>query len=79
MSREAALRLRAELKVDEVRARARIVEALETTGGNAVRAARLLGIGQRTMARWLNDPGVAAEAKRIRDHGKRRGERTGEA
>lgn len=75
MSREAALDLRAELRVDEVKARARIVSAFEATGGNAVRAARLLGIGHRTIARWLKDPGVAAEVQRIRDKAKRDRER----
>jgi DNA-binding NtrC family response regulator len=45
--------------LDEIERRA-IVRALEATGGNRTRAAKLLGISERTLRNKLNSPGTNA-------------------
>ena len=72
----AAERLRAAWLHDPPAARVAIIRALETTGGNATRAAELLGISHRTMLRYLRDSGVAAAAERLR--AARRGKANGQ-
>ena len=59
---EAARLLRARLVAVPVEARAEIVRAFELSRGNAVQAARLLGIGHRTMLRIMHDEAGIAEA-----------------
>lgn len=68
--REETARLRAQLLVTPVEGRAAVVAALERTGGNATRAARLLGVPKRTFDRILHDAGIAAELERIRTKAK---------
>ena len=45
--------------LDEIERRA-IVRALAATGGNRTRAAKLLGISERTLRNKLNSPGTNA-------------------
>ena len=49
--------------LEEIERRA-IVRALEATGGNRTRAAKLLGISERTLRNKLNSPKAGASARR---------------
>lgn len=68
---DAALLLSAEWRSDRMGARAKVVRAFELASGNAVKAAGLLGIGHRTILRYLKDAGVKDEVKKIRDRQKK--------
>lgn len=52
--RDAALLLRAKMMTAPHEARHAILQALHLEGGNAVRAAKLLGIGHRTLLKYMN-------------------------
>lgn len=64
--RENAIALRARWLAKTSEARAEIVEAFRKSDGNAVHAARLLGIGHRTLLRYMKDGGIAASVAEIR-------------
>lgn len=67
MTTNQSAKLRAELQVTPVAAKAKIVEALEASHGIAIRACVLLGISRRSMVRVLDDyPELKTLAKTLR-------------
>jgi transcriptional regulator of acetoin/glycerol metabolism len=70
---EAAVMLRARFRVDPVGARTDIVRALETAAGNATQAAVLLGVGRRTLNRYLQDAQIMKAIEAIRTRRQRQG------
>lgn len=62
-----ALDLQALYRTNPIAARDKILDAFRATGGNAVRAASQLGIGHRTLLRYMSqDPGLDAGVEKIR-------------
>jgi DNA-binding NtrC family response regulator len=60
--------LRARYRLDPAGARAQILGALEACHGDATRAARLLGVGRRTLNRYLEtDKALVGAGAQIRD------------
>lgn len=57
-----ALDLRAMYRTDQLGARAKIMRAIELAKGNEAQAARLLGIGYRTLRRYVEDDKVLADS-----------------
>lgn len=77
--RAEANELRAKWMVDRAAARKQILEAFEKTGGNAVQAAALLGIGHRTILRYMDDKPISAELEKIRRKAAKATAKAGEA
>ena len=63
-----ALNLQALYRTNPMGAREKILAAFRQTNGNAVHAAAVLGIGHRTLIRYMNqDQGLTAGIDKIRD------------
>lgn len=66
-----ALDLQALYRTNPPEAREKILAAFRQTSGNAVHATNLLGIGHRTLLRYLgHDPGLASGVEKIRANAK---------
>jgi hypothetical protein len=63
---EKAFKLRALMLVDPRAAKGRIVEAISRAGGRLPAAAKLLGIGHRTLCRWVVELGLEQRVERER-------------